>query len=206
MNGVQTHGYSYKARNNKKRVGVRVYNAEAIFDNFTIYNGAVKPSGNERPGDLILTDYREFFYDCKDAEYEETSGDWVDKEIYGTAFGDENCRYSTTGGEIVFSFYPSINHESNLLVKWYNPYKNSSEIDIYIQTLNGAWKYQVKANSEIGWHKLGIVSANEGTAFTLTAGSRCQTADCCRLERRFEIGGFEACAAQSGRRMHILIG
>ena len=27
----------------------------------------------------------------------------------------------------------------------------------------------------------------------------CQTADCCRLERRFEIGGFEACAAQSGR-------
>ena len=34
----------------------------------------------------------------------------------------------------------------------------------------------------------------------------CQTADCYRLERRFEIGGFEACAAQSGRRMRFLIG
>ena len=146
-------------------VGLRVYNAAALFDNVTVYSGVVGPEENERANPFEFEEAATV-WNNEDETYQESTGTWSD--VTGKGWNDSDAR-TAESGSVGWSSYPP--ETGNFKLEYNLPAADCAAINITVQTLNGMWKYTIPAGTASGWHLLGVVSATAGTAFTLTAES-----------------------------------
>lgn len=87
-------------------VGLRVYNAEALFDNLTVYEGVEEPGEDDTAEDFILAGSDPVIWNNEDpACYSEISGSWTDLVSGGQ---DGSAAREADSGSVNFSGY-SIN-------------------------------------------------------------------------------------------------
>ena len=157
--------FEYDASAAGGKVGLRVYNAVALFDNVTVYSGVVGPEENERANPFEFEEAATV-WNNEDKTYQESTGTW--SSVTGTGWNGSNAR-TAESGSVGWSSYPP--ETGNFKLEYYLPAADCAAINITVQTLNGMWKYTIPAGTASGWHLLGVVSATAGTAFTLTAES-----------------------------------
>lgn len=167
MDGAQTQTYTASASGGC--AGLRVYNARTLFDNFVMYSGAVPPpEGGERAQGFTFPVPDGVVYTTRDSDvYGETSGAWSDYSTVDMG----TVRRAQDGGTANFSFYPPEEGTRNYAIDWYLPANDGAKADFTVNTQDGMWKYSLSANKEAGWHRLGVVAATSGTAFTIQAAS-----------------------------------
>ncbi len=146
-------------------VGLRVYNAVALFDNVTVYSGVVGPEENERATPFEFEEAATV-WNNEDETYQESTGTW--SSVAGAGWNGSDAR-TAESGSAGWSSYPP--ETGNFKLEYFLPAADCAAINVTVQTLNGTWKYTIPAGTAAGWHLLGVVSATAGTAFTLTAES-----------------------------------
>ena len=167
LDGVQTQACTVSDLTGG--IGLRVYNAEVLFDNLTVYSGAVlPPEGGESAPGFVFPQAEPVVYDNEDEGYQETAGEW--SALPGAGQDRSDARVAD-GGAATFSTYPPAEGTQNYAVEWYVPAEDGGAVSFTVSTLDGMWKYDLPAGTPAGWVSLGVVTATAGTAFTVTASS-----------------------------------
>lgn len=170
LDGRQVAEYAGSASGGN--VGFRLYNAEALFDNLAVYSGVVEPPAEgEYAQAFRFPEETETIYNNEQTDhYREKTGEW--SSLPGAGQDSSDARTAGGGGAAAFSAYPPKSGQQNYSVDWYVPAADGDAADFTIQTLDGMWKFTLPAGTAAGWHRLGVVTATGGTAFTVDAASQ----------------------------------
>ena len=171
LDGRQVAEYAGSAA--RGNVGFRLYNAEALFDNLAVYSGVVEPPAEgEYAQAFRFPEETETIYNNEQTDhYREKDGGVVLAARRGSGLQRRPNRRRRRRSRLFPPIRPS---PDSRITAWtgMSPAADGGCGGLYHSDTGRHVEIYAPAGTAAGWHRLGVVTATGGTAFTVDAASQ----------------------------------